>query len=155
MAGVDPSGNFIGADFRSQIEAVMLMGMANTPADRPIFRWRVKPGYAVHDPAGRPYFWGATPITNVAIPDLQVTCDVELSGSPTSSTGTDVGEFTELTARITLLDTQYKQLIAHGGRPPDVILIGQSTYDVDYVPPNIALFDVDVWMILATSRDAS
>lgn len=133
----------------------MVMGLANTVADQPLFRWRVVPTYAVTDPAGHPYFWGATPLTDVTIPDLRVTCVVELSGSPTSSTGTDVGEFTELTARITLLDTQYQQLLAHGGRPPDVILIGQQTYDVDYVPPNEALFDVDVWTIMATSRDAS
>lgn len=153
MAGADPSGVFVGADFRARITAVMLMALPNTQADRPTFRWKTKPTYAVTDPAGHPYYWGATPITNPTITDLQVVCAVDLSGSPTSSTGTDAGEFTEITARITLLDTQYNQLLAHGGRPPDIILIGRSTYDVDYVPPNIALFDVDVWEILATSRD--
>jgi len=131
------------------------MALANTVADQPIFRWTVEPSYTVADPAGRPYFWGATPTGDVLISDLQVVCDVELSGSPTSSVGTDAGEFTELTARITLLDTQYQLLLAHGGRPPDVVIIGQSTYDVDYIPPNLALFDVDVWVIMATSRDAS
>jgi hypothetical protein len=155
MAGVDPSGNFVGDDFRTRILAVMTMGLPNTPADRPTFRWRVKPSFAVADPAGRPYFWGATPIGDVTIPDLQVVCVVELSGSPTSSTGTDAGEFTELTAKITMLDTQYQQLLAHGGRPPDIILLGEATYDVDYVPANLALFDVDVWIIMATSRDAA
>jgi hypothetical protein len=153
MAGADPTGAFVGSAFRAKISAVMSMAQANTPADRPTFRWKPRPTYTVSDPAGHPYYWGATPLANNAVSDLQVLCAVDLSGSPTSSTGTDAGEFTEITARITLLDTQYKQLLAHGGRPPDIILIGLSTYYVDYVAPNVALFDVDVWEILATSRD--
>jgi hypothetical protein len=155
MAGSDATGAFDDASFRTQIAAVMQMALPNNPADQPTFRWTVDPTYQQADPAGRPYFWGATPVSDTPIADLQVICAVDLSGSPTASTGTDAGEFTELTARITLLDTQYDQLLAHGGRPPDQVLLGGNTYEVDYIPMNVALFDVDVWEIMATSRDAS
>jgi hypothetical protein len=153
MAGADPTGGFVGDAFRTAIENVMTLALPNNVQDQPTFRWVVEPTYNQPDPAGQPYYWGATPITDTAIPDLQVTCAVDLSGSPTSSVGTDAGEFTEITARITLLDTDYQTLLAHAGRPPDIVLLGRSTYEVDYIPMNIALFDVDVWEIMCTSRD--
>lgn len=154
MAGTDPTNSFLASDFRTNILAAMTMALPNTVADQPTFRWKTEGVYDQADPAGNPYYWGATPVSVTVIPDLQVTCAVDISGSPTSSTGTDAGEFTELTARITLLDTQYQALLANGGRLPDLVLIGQSTYQVDYMQPSIALYDVEVYTLFASSHDA-
>lgn len=154
MAGADPTSNFIADDFRTNILAVMNMALPNTQADQPTFRWKTERVYAQAGPDGNPYYWAEQPLATNAVADLQVTCAVEVSGSPTSSTGTDAGEFTELTARITLLDTQYQQIMAHGGRLPDIVLIGQSLYEVDLMQPSLALYDVEIYTLFATSHDA-
>jgi len=155
MAGTPAIGVFNGPAFRENILAVMTMALPNTVVDQPTFRWKTERVYAQAGPDGNPYYWAESPLGSDPIPDLQVTCAVEISGSPTASTGTDAGEFTELTARITLLDTQYQQLIAQGGRLPDIVLIGQSIYQVDLMQPSIALYDVEVYTLFASSHDGA
>ena len=154
MAGSDPTGAFQADTFRTNIRTVMTMATANT-VEPTTFRWVVPESYAVADPGGNPYDWTETPVshtTPITISDLAVDCAVEFSGSSESTT--EAGEIAQLTAVITMLDVDQQLLVAHGGRMPDQVLLKGLVYGIDYVPPPVALFTVDVWTIYCSSTDA-
>ena len=152
MAGNDPTGSFNAATFRSAILGAMTMALPNTTMLQPTFRWIVKQSYSSADPAGRPYSWTATPgATPTLISDLQVPCAVQFGGG--SNEGTEAGFETELDARVTLLDTQQAELIAHGGRMPDQVILADRTYNIEYQTQE-ALFSVDIFVLYLSAVDA-
>lgn len=152
MAGADPNGNFVAADFRSRIQAAMQMGLPNASGDAPTFRWVEDSTYAHADPAGQPYDWTATPTsTPTPIADLAVDCAVQFSGEISV---TEAGEIVQGSAVITLLDVDQQTLVSHGGRMPDQVLLKGIVYNVDFIPPPQGLFDVDVWTIYCSSIDS-
>lgn len=128
------------------------MALPNTVDLQPTFRWIVKQSYSTADPAGRPYSWtevaGATP---TLIDDIQVPCAVQFGGG--SDQGTLAGFEEEMDARITLLDTQQKALIARGGRMPDQVILAGRTYNITLMTQE-ALFSVDVYTLYLTAVDA-
>jgi hypothetical protein len=155
MAGVDPAGRFNAAHVRTALSSVMALALPNTTQDRPIFRWLVDPTFAQSDVAGDPFNWTETPSSDspAAIPDLQgVNCAIEWGGDSESATA--AGEIDQVTVTLTLLDTDYHALITHGGRLPDQVLLKQIVYDITFVPPSVALFDLDVWTVHAQSTDS-
>lgn len=130
----------------------MQMGAPNNIADRATFRWVAAKTYATPDPAGKPYNWHTPPAAIAAIADLQLTCSVETPGAAREE-GTPLGEFDASKAIVTLLDTEYDQLIAHGGRKPDQVLVGGTTYIVDYEGDPQGLFDVDMHQLHCTAQE--
>lgn len=153
MAGADPSGSFVGDAFRNAILSAMTMGLPNTTSEQPTFQWDPEPKYAASDPAGNPWDWTATPTTSSPTPpsDLQVPCAVTYSLD--QETGTAAGEINTEKITVILLDTQYNQLITHGGSNPDRIVVKGTTYTFDFMTLE-ALFDVDVYTMHASSVDA-
>jgi hypothetical protein len=125
----------------------MQMGLSNTVALQPTFRWTKKSTYPVQDPVNHPYDWTETPTTTIAPADVQVPCAVEYQER--SSEGTAAGAFDGTKAIITMLDTDYA-LIAGS----DQVLLGGNVYDIDVVAPPVALFSVDIFTLYCTARDA-
>lgn len=152
MAGADPTGAFNSTAFRSQIHSVMTMALPGTQSLRPTFQWQQDPTYAVADKAGNPYDWTAAPAANspAVIADMQVTCAVTYSLD--DEFGTDAGEINQQNITITLLDLDYNALVAHGGRQPDRVVCNGVAYTCDYLV-HVALFDVDVYQLHASSVD--
>jgi hypothetical protein len=153
MAGTN--SGFNATLVRDKLHFAMQMGMPNTVADRPTFRWIVQPEFAPNpvSPSGDPYSWTETenPTGPQPITDLQVLCAVQYGTD--APEGTVAGFEQALHATITILDVDYALLIKHGGRPPDQILIAQDIYNMDYIEPEVGLFNMDVYTLHATAQD--
>jgi hypothetical protein len=154
MAGTDPSGGFQSATFRTDIEFAMQMGQVNEIQNAPTFRWLVNPSFSPNptDPTGWPWSLNApiNPAGPAQISDLQVLCAVQFGSD--AEEGTVAGVEEAVRAQITLLDSQQKLLIAHGGRMPDQVLLAGAIYNMNYILQQ-ALFDVDVYILYATAVD--
>lgn len=151
MAGSDP--RFPADQFRDAIRFAMTMGTPNKVADRATFRWIEERTYTSQDPAGRTYDWATPPAATVAIADLQLPCTVETPKSTTED-GTALGSFDPSKATVTLLDTEYDALLAHGaGRLPDQVIIGQTTYVVRFEGDPMGLFDVDTHQLHCETQE--
>ncbi len=154
MAGADPTGSFNASTFRTNIEFAMTMGLVNEPNLQPTFRWIVQPSFNPNptDPAGIP--WNLTAPVNESGPaqisDMQVLCAVEFGSD--AQEGTVAGLEESVKATITMLDTQQKLLVAHGGRMPDQVLLAGATYNMEYFIEQ-ALFDVDVYILYLSAED--
>lgn len=147
----DPQfAGFDAALFRSAIRSTMTMAAPNASEDRATFRWSPAKTYNPQDPAHFPYTWTETPATDVEHADVQVPVAVEFSARPAASQQTAVGEIDASRAILTVLDVDYELV-----RGADLVLLGQNTYDVEFVAPPIALFDVDVYQIYTIARDES
>ena len=146
MAGTDPG--FDSKGFRDSIHQVMNLGLPNATADRATFRWTTKNTYAIEDPVKRPYDWTEGTATTVVKADVQVPCVVEFQER--GPDGTAAGSFDASKAIVVLLDVDYA-LVAGA----DQILIKQNVYDVNLVAPPIGLFDVTIYSIYCTARDAT
>lgn len=145
-----PSG-FTGFDataFRAAVRATMVMGLPNATADKATFRWTTVETFDVEDPAHNPYDWTDTPATSVAHADVQVPVAVEFAARPAASLDTPVGQFDAARVEITVLDVDY--VLIEGANE---VLLGENTYDIDFVGPPGGLFGVDVYSIYATARD--
>lgn len=138
--------------FRTNIEFAMTMGLPNEVENRPTFRWLTSGEFTPGDPSQLPYDWTATPETSspAQIDDFQVLCGVQYLGA--SEEGTVIGVEEAVQARITLLDTQYQQLMAWGGRWPDQVILAGSLFNVNYTTHQ-ALFDVDVYEMFLVAED--
>lgn len=150
MAGSDP--RFPANQFRDAIRFAMTMGTPNRVADRATFRWLEERTYASQDPAGQTYDWAAAPVTTTSIADLQLPCTVE-TAKPTDVEGTSLGSFDPSKAVITLLDTEYDQMVAHGGRLPDRVIVGETTFVVRFEGNPQGLFDVDTHQLHCETQE--
>lgn len=148
MAGSHPAFN--AANFRNTIRSTMEMGLPTATADRPTFQWKTERDYAIDDPAQNPYDWTATPTSTVTHADVQVACAVEFSARPAGSVDTPLGQFDTSRVVLTLLDEDY-ELIEGANR----VVIGGNPYEVDFIAPPTALFEVTIYTIYATAVDES
>lgn len=149
MAGTsDPRASaFNAGKFRDGIKFAMNMGLPENSSQRVTFRWKTKYEFDIGDSNGNPYDFSSIPQKTFSKPDVQVVAAVEVS-SDNAIDGTSIGGFNNPTAIITVLDDEY-QLISDA----DIVILGESTYDIMYVAPPIGLFDVTVYQIHAIAID--
>lgn len=145
MAGSDPA--FDSDLFRVSIRAAMTMGMPEGDLTA-TFRWSEQKTFSRADPSGKPYNWSATPVTDVAHPDVTVPVAVEYSGQQIED-GTTVGVFSHGKAKITVLDDDYELV-----NTADQVLLGGKIYDITFKQTE-NLFDVGVWYLFAQARSAA
>src|ERR1039457_4369337 len=142
MAGTNPKFN--ATSVRAALHLGMTMGQPNTPSDRATFQWKPQPVYAPKPagPSGVPYDLNELPTSKTAIKDIQLLCAVEYGNA--AQEGTPAGFEEALKATVTLMDTEYTQLLARGkGRLPDFILLGGALFNIDYTVGPYAVFDME------------
>jgi hypothetical protein len=153
MAG--SNSGFNASVVRDKLHFAMQMGLPNVPSHQPTFRWVVQPEFAPNpvSPSGDPYSWteAENPLGPQPITDLQVLCAVQYGTD--APEGTPAGFEQALHVTITILDTEWAILMAHAGRAPDQVLIAQDVYLMDYVEPEVGLFNMDVYTLHATAQD--
>lgn len=76
MAGPDPDNPLFAEEFHADIGAVMMMGLPQDPALRPIFHFDGGREYLQADSAGNPWDWTAAP-TDPEPPDPVVAGDAD------------------------------------------------------------------------------
>lgn len=152
MAGTTDSraAGFNAAAFRDAIRFAMNMGLPNATEERATFKWNTVRTYTTADPAGSPYDYTATPATSVAHADVAIPVAVEFSARPAGSRDTSVGQFDSSRAVITVLDEDYALIVG-----ADQVLLGGNTYEIQFVGPPVALFDVTIYQIYCDARDES
>lgn len=148
MAGSNPA--FDPAVFRQAIRDTMIMGLPNATAEKPTFRWNPDKTFTTADPAGQPYDLTASPVDTDAPPDVQIPCAVEFSARPAGSLDTVIGEFDTSRVIITILDEDYALI-----EGADQVLLGENTYNIQFVGPPLGLFEVTVYQLYAIARDES
>lgn len=148
MAGTNAAFN--SQAFKDGIHLAMNMALPGTVADRATFQWRVEKTFAKQDNANRPYDWTSTAVTSNERADVQVSCAVEFAARTTTAGETPLGKFDSTRAIITLLDEDYALI-----EGADTVLLGQNTYDVDFVAPPIGLFEVTIYQLYCSARDES
>lgn len=148
MASTNPAFN--AANFRNVIRTTMTMGLPGATADRATFRWTTQHTYAKHDSAGVPFDLSASPVTTTTHADVQVPVAWEFQALRAASSDNAIGEFDTARAVLTLLDEDYA-LVAGA----DLVLLGQNTYDIEFVAPPIGLFEVTVYQLYCRARDES
>lgn len=146
--------------FRDAILNTMLMGMPEDPAERLTFVWRRDQTWVPDDPAGNPYDWTQTPVTdtagNPALSDegteqtLQVPYALEFSARPAGSSTTVFGEIDLTRAVITLMDDAYERV-----KTADYAVIGDSRYRIQFDGPAVGLFGVTVWTLYVEAEDSA
>lgn len=144
-AGFDADG------FRAIIKSTMQMGSPNAVSEKVTFRWPVMYDYGVGvklDPTGRPYDLASAAQATPQHEDVLVDCAVEFIYQ--APTGTPIGEFDHPRVKITLLDVDY-ELIEGATK----VLLGGSTYDIEFVEPPVGLFAVTVYSLHAKAVDES
>ena len=146
--------------FREAILNTMLMGMPEDPAERLTFVWRRDRTWAPDDPAGNPYDWTQTPVTdepgNPTLSDdgieqtLQVPYALEFAAKATGAANTVFGEIDMSSATITLMDDAYEQI-----KTADYVTIGDTRYRIQFDAPAVGLFGVTVWTLYAQAEDST
>lgn len=144
MAGSNPSFN--AANFRTQIKATMRMGLPTNVADQATFVWEAVKTYANDDPNANPYNLAQAPTTSSQHANVRVDVAVEMLGN--DLTDTSVGQINNQHARITVLDEDYAQIVG-----ATKVLLGQNTYEINFVSPPIGLFEVTVYQMDCTAID--
>jgi hypothetical protein len=152
MAGTTDSraAGFDAAGFRSAIRFAMNMGLPNATSERATFKWSTVRTFATADPAGSPYDFSSTPTASVTHADVLIPVAVEFSARPAGSRDTAVGQFDSSRAVLTVLDEDYA-LVAGA----DLVLLGQNTYEIQFVGPPVGLFDVTIYQLFCDARDES
>ena len=149
---------FSSARFRDAIKFAMKMGTPNPTPNRGTFRWNDVKTYDVADGGGNPYDFTKVPLTTESWPDVQVDMAVEFISRSTLSGRTAIAEFDTPRAVLTILDEDWDLVLDTEGTPrpmPDVVLLGGNVYNIDYVAPDIGLFDVNVYQIHCSAVDES
>lgn len=146
-----PAGFGTGFDadaFRQAIRATMTMGLPNATADRATFRWTTAETFAIEDQDHNPYDWTDTPATSDAHADVQIPVAFEFAARPAASLDNPMGQFDSTRVEITILDVDFPLI-----EGANEVVLGENTYDIDFVGPPRGLFEVDVYTIYATARD--
>jgi len=156
----DPrQAGFNATNFRDAIKFAMKMGSPNIADNRATFRWDVERTFDIKDPSGNPYSWDKVPVSEVSYNDIQVDVAVDFIARSTLSGLTPIGEFDTPRAVLTILDVDWALVLATNTstpRPnPDRVLLGGNTYNLDYVAPDIGLFDVNVYQVYCSAIDES
>lgn len=136
--------------FRAAIRNAMVMGLPNATAEKATFRWTAVKTFADDDPAGKPYSWTSSPTTTTTHADVQVPVAWEFSARPAASLDTTIGQFDASRVEITILDVDYEDV-----EGADQVLMGQNTYNIEFIAPPQGLFEVTVYKIYAVAQDES
>ena len=143
MAGTDP--NFDAAEFRDAIHSVMAMAAPTDVSLQVTFRWNEERTFATEDPAGLPYDWTETPTTDTQHAAVIVPVAVQFASG--SATDEGMGSFDASQAVLTLLDVDYDAI-----KTADYVTIGGQDYDIEFVAPPVALFEVTVFTLHCRAR---
>lgn len=153
------AGGFDETTFRDAIQNTMLMGIPEDENERLTFWWNREQTYTPDDPAGNPYDWTATPVTdepgNPAIADpgtnqsLIVPYALEFSARPAGSSNTAFGEIDASRAVVTLMDGDFQQI-----HTADYATIGPTRYRIQFAGPPVGLFAVTVHQIFLEAEDS-
>ncbi len=118
----------------------MTLGLPTNQADWPTFRWTpVQSASGPVDPNGIPYdLTSSATVKRKA--DVQVPCAIRYSAGQVSDT--PLGEFDTTKPVLTILDTDYAQVVG-----ADKVLLGGTVYQVSFVAPPEALYDLGVYTV--------
>lgn len=151
MAGTD--ARFNSDAFRSAIAFAMAMGSQETNNEVGVeFRWVTRPSFTQQDAGGNPFTWDSAAASPGETTSVTVLAAVEEVGRDTSS-DTSIGLFNTPSVIITLLDDQYERIFDEAGRRADIAIFQEAEYEVQYVAPAMALFDVNVYQVHCRARD--
>lgn len=152
--------SFPEATFRTAIRNTMLMGIPEDPDERLTWWWRRDQTYSPDDPAGDPYDWTQTPVTNApgnpALGDtgtdqsLQVAYALEYAARPAGSANTVFGEIDTSRAVVSLADTEHEQV-----KTADYCTIGNTTYRIQFQGPPVGLFGFTLHQIYLEAEDSA
>lgn len=134
--------------FRSAITSTMEMGLPELESDRITFRWKVEKSFATSDRIGNPYDLSAAPTSVVTHDDVQVPAAIEFVA--VAIDGSSIGQFENSKVVATVMDIHFSEIDG-----ADQALIGQSTYNVDFVEPPVGLGPVTIYRIWMTAIDES
>lgn len=162
MAGEDSTGGFDADEFRTSIRAVMLLGLAEDQAQRPIFLFPRTRTYANDDKAGQPFDWGEAPTTDTnTLPgepktvkcgegNGEVLCAFEAAGGRggTQSIETPFGDFDTERLVITMLDVDFAKVDGF-----DRVQVGDALYRYQFEEPRGGLYDVTVHQLIVAAVD--
>lgn len=162
MAGSDPTGGFDPDEFTQNIRAVMLMGLPDDAAKRPIFLFPRTRTYANDDKAGQPFNWGEVPTTDTNTlpgePKMvkcgegtgEVVCTWEAAGGRggTQSLETPFGDFDAERLVFTFLQGDWDLVVGF-----DHITLNDSTYRYQFEEPAVGLYEVTVHQVVVSAVD--
>ena len=144
----DPSfgAGFDAAAFRQAITSTMEMGMA-AGEDAATFFWKEEATYTYGGPT--PYDLTAAP-ESVEQETKTVTIPVAVEFIPraTGATGGALADVDSPKAIITVMDTYIDQV-----RDADAVQFSGVQYDIDYIAPVLALFDVQFYQFFVSALD--
>jgi hypothetical protein len=150
------------SSFRTAILNTMLMGMPQDPAQQLTWWWRRDVTYSPDDPAGSPYDWTSTPVTDTpgnpkvkdtgapAEQSLIVPYALEYSSRQAASASTAFGEIDTARAIASLTDTDYEKI-----KTADYATIGETTYRIQFKGPAIGLFGYTLYQMYLEAEDAA
>lgn len=155
MAGSD--SRFNAASFRENIKFAMRMGLPDDEDQRITFHWVPSRTFSQADSAGQPLEWDDTPATEDAPDDFQCDCAIEFASASAINTtaGTGVGEFDVTRGVVTILDSDWEDVLANGGRVPDEVTMDGNRYVIKFVSPPFGLFEVTIYQINIEALDES
>lgn len=133
-------------EVRAALRLAMRAGAPNNPDHQVTFRWKEVKTYASADPAGKPYDYSSSPVTDETHPDVKVPAAVEYLQP--ASTELTAGEMDRLPAKLTLLDEDYAQVEGAG-----TVLIGGMEFDIAFIEPPQGLATIDVVVVHLSSPD--
>lgn len=140
---------FDGAAFKAAIRATMKMASPTQVPMKATFRWKTEKTHTLAGPGGRPYNFASTPTAVVAHSDVVLDeVAVQFVTRLTQGGGTAVGHFDTPRAILTMFTEEYDQV-----NGCDFVLLGGSTYRVDFWAPPVALFEVDVFTLHISAVD--
>lgn len=156
MAGTD--SRFSATKFRDGIRFAMEMGFPEDTAQQVTWQWRTERTFSKADSGGEPFTWTSGEVTSTTtVSDLIVDCAVKFNtvGGTSRVGGTGLGIFDTAKIEVTMLDTDWDVLLAHGGRVPDQAVVDNTIYVVQFVAPPVGLFDVTIYQIFLNAIDES
>lgn len=152
-----PGVTFDEANFRTVIKQTMGMGMPEDTTKQLTWHWLANKTYLRPDPANAPYDWTAAPTAstpgNPAVPGGSLVVDyaIEFQFSARGGTvETELGEFDQGRAIVTLLDVDYEQI-----KTADYVTIDEARYNIDFTAPPMGMFGVTVYTVYLTAIDES
>lgn len=155
MAGTD--SRFNATKFRDGIRFAMQMGFPEDEQKGLAWRWTTKRTFTTTDSGDLPLVWDDTQVVQSTAPsDMIVDCAVAFAqgGGQARVGGTSLGVMDIAQVTVTLLDTDYDALMAHGSNVfPDKAVIDGNVYIVQYVAPPIGLFEVTVYQVALGAID--
>lgn len=154
------ASRFPEAKFRDAIRNAMKMGMPEDEHEQVHWYWKRVKEFVSQDPAKEPYDWTATPVVDdPGNPDIADTTDgsdqflivdytLAFQARPAGSVSTVLGEIDTTRALIEMFDVDYEQV-----KTADYVMIGDSTYRIQFSEPAQGLFGVTMWTVVCEAED--